>query len=92
MNALSAWFDGVRVGWKALGAIIAIFGAGLTTGAAAGGFTGLPKRVSSVEVQVQSLRQDVTAIRKANQQMLCLTIAEREHSDWRRCLEEPNAH
>lgn len=79
--------------WKAAALSAAIFGAGLTTGAAAGGLTKLPARVASVEKQanqltdqVMEVRRDVMAIREANRQMLCLTISERAHTDWRKCL------
>lgn len=93
MSSLSTWFSEVRGVWKAAILIIAIFGAGLTTGAAAGGFTKLPQRIVALEQQanqlddrLDDLARDVAAIRKANQQTLCLTIAERQHSDWRKCI------
>lgn len=91
---LSTWFAELNARWKAIAAIAAIFGTGLTAGAVAGGFNKLPDRVSALEqradtlaTQLSALQRDVTAIRKANQQNLCLTIAERAHSDWRKCVE-----
>jgi len=80
--------------WKAIGLLFGIFTAGLSAGAVAGGFTKLPARVASLEAQHDSIHRqmevlgdDVAAIRKTNRQMLCLTIAEREHGDWRKCIE-----
>lgn len=94
MSTLSTWFSDIRGMWKAVALIVAIFGAGLTAGAAAGGFTKLPTRMSTLEQradhldeQLDELKRDVAAIRKANQQTLCLTIAERQRSDWRKCVE-----
>lgn len=81
--------------WRAILLIVAIFTAGLTVGAAASGITRIPGRVQVLEQkaeqfnnQLESLNRNVAGIRKLNQQTLCLTIAERQHSDWRKCLEE----
>jgi len=94
MQRLSSWIDQLSYRWKAAVLIVAIFSAGLTTGAAAGGFTKLPARVVALEQradqfnkQLEDLGRDVSAIRKANRQMLCLTMAERAHTDWRKCVE-----
>lgn len=80
--------------WKAIALLIAIFGAGLTAGAAASGLTALPARVKTLEQkaaeftdQLEDLNRNVAAIRKSNQQTLCLTIAERQRSDWRKCID-----
>lgn len=80
--------------WKAVLLLVAIFSAGLTAGAVAGGLTKIPDRVTALETQatkfngqLEDLNSNVMAIRKAAQQTNCLTIAERQHTDWRKCIE-----
>lgn len=94
ISTLGAWFADLHRGWKALGVILSIFAAGLTTGGVVGGLSKIPGRVSVLEqheaafvVQLDEVRQNIITIRKTNQQALCLTIAERERTDWHRCLE-----
>lgn len=80
--------------WRATLIVVAVFSAGLTSGVAAGGLTKLPSRVTVLEqkavefnTQLEILNRNVAGIRKLNQQTLCLTIAEREKTDWRKCIE-----
>ena len=80
--------------WKALALLFGIFSVGMSVGAFAGGFTRLPARVSALEdqhaaihQQMLALGEDVAAIRRTNRQMLCLTVAERQHTDWHLCIE-----
>ena len=42
--------------------------------------------LATVVARADTLRHDVSGIRRLLTQQLCLTIAEREHTDWRRCL------
>jgi hypothetical protein len=91
---LSTLISNLSGRWKALGLLFSIFSVGLAAGAAAGGFSKIPARVIALEARADTLtgkmselQQDVAAIRKSNKTMLCLTVAEREHSDWRRCME-----
>jgi outer membrane murein-binding lipoprotein Lpp len=81
--------------WKAILLLAAIFSAGLTAGAAAGGLTNLPARVASLEAtadtlqdQISGMRHDVAALRESNRIQLCMQIAEKRHTDWRECLKD----
>ena len=94
MQMLSIWLSQLSGRWKALGLIIALLTAGFTTGMAASGFTKLPEKVAMLEQrardwdsQLNELNHNVAAIRRLNQQTLCLTVAEHAHSDWRKCME-----
>lgn len=91
--SLPTWFFNVRAGWKAIIAIAAIFGAGMSIGAAAGGLTKVPDRVVALELKADSLtdqlgqiQRDVAELRRSNATQLCLHIAERQATDWRTCL------
>ena len=94
MQSLSTLATRLNGLWKAILVIIAIFSAGLTIGASFAGALKIPQRIIALEQradaltsQINSLGTDVAAIRKTNRQNLCLTIAERAHTDWRKCVE-----
>lgn len=94
---ISGWFSNLNGIWKVAAIVTAIFGAGLTTGAAAGGFTKLPGRIVALEQradtltsQLTALRRDVSEIRNNNRIQLCLQIAEKQKTDWRECLTNVN--
>jgi len=93
--SLNSWFLQLNAKWKALGLAFALLSFGFGAGTTASGLTHLPARVAALEQsakhfnqQIDDLSRDVLTIRKANQQQLCLTIAERQHTDWRLCLKE----
>jgi hypothetical protein len=79
--------------WKAIILLASIFMTGLTIGAGASGILGIPARVIKLEAtadtlhkEIQSMRYDVSELRSMNKIQLCLQIAEKTHSDWRKCL------
>lgn len=94
MLGLLAFYTRLSGVWRAVILIITIFVSGATAGAAASGITRIPGRVAVLEqkaeefnTQLESLNRNVAGIRRLNQQTLCLTIAERQKSDWRKCIE-----
>lgn len=83
----------VEKGWKAIGLIAAIFAAGLLSGARLNTLGGVPARVLALEAragiiegQLETLSDDVRAMREMNRIQLCLAIVERQHGDYKRCL------
>jgi len=95
MSKISTWFGNVSGMWKAVVLIVAIFSAGLTTGAIAGGFTKIPSRVATLEEtaislqgQISDMHRDVAELRKINNIQLCLQLAEKSHTDWRACIND----
>lgn len=94
MQSLSTLATRLNGLWKAILVIIAIFSAGLTIGASFAGALKIPQRIAALEQradsltsQIAGLSADVSAMRKTSRQNLCLTIAERAHTDWRKCIE-----
>jgi cell division protein FtsL len=94
---LSAFYDRRAGLWKAMVFLVGIFTAGLSAGATASGLLGVPARVNSLEAtadtlqtEIQNMRQDVAELRKSNRIQLCMQIAEKSHTDWRKCLVNAN--
>lgn len=94
MATLSNWFGQLNGWWKVAGIVVTIFSAGLAVGSSVAGALQVPARVVTLEERAQQLAEqledvkaDIAAIRKTNQQTLCLTIAERNKTDWRKCIE-----
>jgi len=90
---LSSFYDRRSGLWKAMVFLVGIFTAGLSAGAAASGILGVPARVNNLEAtadtlqkEIQSMRQDVSELKKNNRIQLCLQIAEKSKADWRKCL------
>ena len=74
--------------------VLAVAGTLFMAGVAFSGYVKLPAQVAAVKMTVDSFRVDHTAIHKAISGMertvresLCLQIAEKEHRDWRTCIQ-----
>jgi hypothetical protein len=90
---LSSFYDRRAGLWKAMVFLVSIFTAGLTAGAAASGILDIPTRVNQLEItadslriEIQTMRMDVAELRKNNGIQLCMQIAEKSHTDWRKCF------
>jgi hypothetical protein len=91
--SLSAFVDRRAGLWKAMIFLISIFTAGLTAGVSASGVLNIPSRIVALEAtadtlqtEIQNMRLDVSELRRNNKIQLCMQIAEKSHTDWRKCL------
>ena len=89
---MTRFLEAINKNVLAMLSAIALVGAGWGGGMAVSGFVAVPKQIAALSARTDSMKTvhvqleaQIATLRTLVRTQLCLDLADREHTDWRRC-------